>query len=165
MGTKGIAIVGKEVEKVVEELNKALADEWLAYYQYWVGAKIVKGPMRESAAAELLEHATEELGHAELLANRIIELGGDPVLDPAEWQKITNCGYEIPNDPYVEVLLDQNIKGEQCAISVYDRLVKYTRDIDPITYNMLLGILADEVTHEEDLQAIAEDIELMKKRG
>ena len=165
MGTKGIAIVGKEVEKLVEELNKALADEWLAYYQYWVGAKIVKGPMREITTAELLEHATEELGHAELLANRIIELGGTPVLNPADWQKITNCGYEIPNDPYVEVLLDQNIKGEQCAISVYDRLVKYTRDIDPITYNMLLGILADEVTHEEDLQAIAEDIELMKTRG
>ena len=165
MGTKGIAIVGKEAEKLVEELNKALADEWLAYYQYWVGAKIVKGPMRESATAELLEHATEELGHAELLADRIIELGGTPVVTPAKWMEITNCGYEVPDDPYVEVLLDQNIKGEQCAIAVYDRLVKYTRDLDPVTYNILVGILADEITHEEDLQAIAEDIELMKKRG
>ncbi len=43
MGTKGIEIVGKDVNKIVEMLNKALADEWLAYYQYWVGAKVVKG--------------------------------------------------------------------------------------------------------------------------
>jgi bacterioferritin len=164
MGTKGIEIVGKEIDNLLEMLNKALADEWLAYYQYWVGAKIVKGPMREVTAAELMEHAGEELGHAELLADRIIELGGDPVLKPSDWDKLTNCGYEVPDDPYVEVLLEQNIKGEQCAISVYDKLLKYTRDVDPITYNIVLGILADEVTHEEDLQAIVEDIALMKGR-
>ena len=74
MGTKGIEIVGKEVNKLVEMLNNALADEWLAYYQYWVGAKIVKGPMREATAAELLLHATEELGHPELLSNRLIPM-------------------------------------------------------------------------------------------
>jgi bacterioferritin len=165
MGTKGIEIVGKDVQKVVDELNKALADEWLAYYQYWVGAKIVKGPMREAATVELMEHATEELGHAELLADRIIQLGGTPVANPVDWNKLTNCGYEVPDDDYVEVLLDQNIKGEQCAIAVYDRLVKFTQTIDPITYNILLGILADEVTHEEDLQAIVEDIQLMKKKS
>jgi bacterioferritin len=165
MGTRGRALVGKDVDQLIEMLNKALADEWLAYYQYWVGAKVVKGPMREGTAAELLQHATEELGHAELLANRIIQLGGTPLLSPEQWYKMTNCGYEAPEDPYVEVILDQNIKGEQCAIDVYEKLVSFTRKIDPVTYEIVLSILTDEIEHEEDLQAIVEDIALMKERG
>ena len=46
MGTKGISIVGMDVDVLIEKLNKALADEWLAYYQYWIGAKVAAGPMR-----------------------------------------------------------------------------------------------------------------------
>ena len=164
MGTKGREIVGMDADDLIEMLNKALADEWLAYYQYWVGAKVAKGPMRGTVAAELLQHATEELGHAELVSDRIIQLGGTPLLKPEDWYKMTNCGYEAPEDPYVEVLLEQNIKGEQCAIEVYQRLVGLTRDADPVTYEIVLSILADEVEHEEDLQAIAEDIQLMRER-
>ena len=164
MGTKGIEIVGKDVGKLLEMLNKAFADEWLAYYQYWVGARIVQGPMRQAAVAELEEHAGEELGHAELLAERIIQLGGKPLLKPEDWMKMTSCGYETPDDPYVEVILDQNIKGEQCAIEVYNKLVAFTREFDPVTYEIVRSILADEVGHEEELQAIVEDIGLMKSR-
>jgi len=165
MGTKGRAIVGMDVDHLIEVLNKALADEWLAYYQYWIGAKVAKGPMRGTVATELVEHATEELGHAELLAGRILQLGGTPPLKPEDWYKMTNCGYEAPKDPYVGVLLEQNIKGEQCAIEAYQQLVELTKDADPVTHEMALSILADEIEHEEDLQAIVEDIELMKKRG
>jgi len=164
MGTKGRAIVGIDVDNLIETLNKALADEWLAYYQYWVGAKVAKGPMRGDVVTELMEHATEELGHAELLADRIIQLGGTPLLKPEDWYKMTNCGYEAPEDPYVEVLLEQNIKGEQCAIDVYQQLTELTKDADPVTYEIVLSILTDEITHEEDLQALVEDIELMKER-
>lgn len=164
MGTKGRAIVGMDVDHLIELLNKALADEWLAYYQYWVGAKVVAGPMKGEVAAELVEHATEELGHAELLADRIIQLGGTPVLDPKEWQKLTNCGYDAPEDGYVEALLDQNIKGEQCAIEVYQRLAEVTREADPVTFEIIIPILTDEIKHEEELQSLAEDIELLKER-
>ncbi|MCK4316969.1 MAG: ferritin-like domain-containing protein, partial [Anaerolineae bacterium] len=153
MGTKGRAIVGIDVDNLIKTLNKALADEWLAYYQYWVGAKVAKGPMRGAVTAELIQHATEELGHAELLANRILQLGGTPLLKPEDWYKMTNCGYEAPEDPYVEVLLDQNIKGEQCAIGAYQQLVELTKEADPVTYEMALSILTDEIEHEEDLQA------------
>ena len=164
MGTKGRAIVGMDVDNLIVVLNKALADEWLAYYQYWVGAKVAKGPMRGAVTAELIQHATEELGHAELLANRILQLGGTPLLKPADWYEMTNCGYEPPEDPYVEVLLEQNIKGEQCAIGAYQQLVELTKEADPVTYEMALAIMADEIEHEEDLQALAEDIQLMKER-
>ncbi len=162
MGTKGRALVGEHADKIVELLNKALCDEWLAYYQYWIGAKVVKGPMKDAVITELIEHANDELRHADMLVARILELGGTPILSPDEWMKLTNCGYEKPEDPAVRKVLDQNIKGEQCAIEVYNSLLKFTKDIDPITYNLVLQILTDEVEHEEDLQALVEDLESMK---
>jgi len=164
VGTKGREIVGMDVDKLIELLNKALADEWLAYYQYWVGAKVAVGPMRESVSAELVEHAGEELQHAELLTNRILQLGGTPILKPEDWYKMTNCGYDAPEDPSTRTLLNQNIKGEQCAIDVYQKLLGILKDKDPITYNIVLQILQDEVEHEEDLQSLLEDLSIMEKR-
>ena len=84
---------------------------------------------------------------------------------PKDWYKHSNCGYDAPDDPYVEKLLEQNVKGEQCAISVYKAMIELTKDADPVTYNMALQILQDEVEHEEDLQALVEDIQLMLGRG
>jgi bacterioferritin len=116
-------------------------------------------------AAELKIHATEELAHAVLIANRIIQLGGTPVLTPEGWAKESPCKYDAPADPYVAVLLDQNIEGEQCAISAYKGLMDYTKDIDMVTYNMALNILEQEIEHEEDLQSLHHDLDLMVRRG
>lgn len=165
MGTKGRQIVGMDIEELLGYLNQAFADEWLAYYQYWLGAKIVKGPMKDAVAAELLIHATEELGHADLLAMRIIQLGGTPLIRPEEWLKFTHCGYEAPTNPFVKEILAQNIKGEQCAIDVYQKLLNLVKDKDPVTYNIVLTILQDEVEHEEDLQSLDEDIESLMMRN
>jgi len=165
MAQKGREIVRMNVDELLSLLNKALSDEWLAYYQYWIGAKVVKGPMKDAVIAELELHATEELGHALQLVTRIIQLGGTPVLSPEDWFKLTSCGYDAPADPYVEEVLDQNIKGEQCAIKVYNELLDITREGDPVTYNIILAILTDEVEHEEDLSALKEDLELMLQKG
>ena len=165
MGTKGRQIVGMDVDELLGMLNQAFADEWLAYYQYWLGAKIVKGPMKDAVAAELLLHAGEELAHADMLALRIIQLGGTPPISPEEWLKITHCGYEAPTDPFVKKILAQNIAGEQCAIDVYQHLMQTVRDADPVTYNIILTILQQEVEHEEDLQALDEDIDLLMMRN
>jgi bacterioferritin len=164
MGQKGREIVKMDVDELINMLNKALSDEWLAYYQYWICSKVVKGPMKDAVIAELTIHATEELSHAELLSARIIQLGGTPVLSPQEWFRITNCGYSIPDDPYVEEILNQNIKGEQCAIRFYNDLLDITRVGDPVTYNIVVTILSQEVEHEEDLSALKEDLELMLER-
>lgn len=158
MERKGIKIIKGNVEEIVEKLNKALSDEWLAYYQYWIGAKVVKGKFREEVASELSQHAGEELKHAEMLTDRIIQLGGVPVLKPEDWYKLTNCGYDAPTDPDVIPVLKQNIKGEQCAIEVYQNLSEYLKDKDPISYYMVLEILKDEIEHEDDLINILEDI-------
>jgi len=166
MGTKGRQIVGMDINELLEMLNKAFADEWLAYYQYWLGAKIVKGPMKDAVASELLLHATEELNHANMLAMRIIQLGGTPLISPDKWLDYTHCGYDAPTNPFVKEILTQNIKGEQCAIDVYQKLLKIVKDVDPVTYNIVLTILQNEVEHEEDLQSLDEDLEsLMMRQG
>lgn len=165
MGTKGRQIVGMDVDELLGMLNRAFADEWLAYYQYWLGAKVVKGPMKDAVAAELLLHATEELAHADMLSLRIIQLGGVPLIGPEEWLKHTHCGYAAPADPFVKEILAQNIQGEQCAIDVYQKLLQVVKDADPVTYNIVLTILEQEVEHEEDLQSLDEDLESLMMRN
>lgn len=165
MGTRGREIIGMDVEHLLKLLNQAYASEWLAYYQYWLGAKLIKGPMKDAVAAELTLHATEELNHAVLVANRIVQIGGTPVLTPAGWEAASPCEYDAPTDPYVVALLDQNIVGEQCAITTYKNLMDATKDKDMVTYNLALTILQQEVEHEEDLQSLREDLALMVERG
>ena len=164
MVSQGRKIVGMDVDELISLLNKALADEWLAYYQYWVGSKVVKGPTKDAVIAELVQHATEELSHADMIALRIVQLGGTPVLEPKEWYNLTNCGYDAPVDPYVKAVLEQNIKGEQWAIKTYDKLMKMVEGKDPVTYNMILTIITQEVEHEEDLQSLLEDLEMIMKK-
>jgi bacterioferritin len=161
MGTRGREIVGEHAEKVVELLNKAYADEWLAYYQYWIGAKVISGPMKDAVIAELMQHAADELRHADMVAERILQLGGTPLIAPKQWYDHTNCGYEEPADPFVKKILEQNIAGEQCAISVYNSLMEEMQPIDPVTSNLALQILEDEIEHEEDLQDLQEDLNAM----
>jgi len=159
MERKGKEIIGVDVNELIGLLNKALSDEWLAYYQYWIGAKVVKGKMRQQVVAELTQHAGDELRHAGMIADRIVQLGGTPVLTPEEWYKLTNCGYEAPENPDTIRILKQNIKGEQCAIEVYKKLSEFVKEGDPITYQISLEILKDEIEHEDDLISILENLE------
>jgi bacterioferritin len=151
-------IKGLEISEIITVLNKAYADEWLAYYQYFIEAKVVKGIMKDAAIAELIQHAADELRHADMVANRILQLGGIPLLNPKDWFTHTNCGYGEPKEFDVVSILKDSIKGEQCAISIYSKLVDMTRDKDIVTYDIVSQILADEVEHEEDLQALHDDI-------
>ncbi|ASQ91541.1 ferritin [Prosthecochloris sp. GSB1] len=164
MGTRGREIVGEHLDRVLELLNKAFADEWLAYYQYWLGAKVVEGPMKDAVMAELMQHAADELRHADMVSNRIVQLGGKPLSSPKKWFEWTNCGYDAPDNPFVEKILEQNISGEQCAISTYNSIIEEIGLKDPVTYNLAVQILQDEVEHEEDLQALLEDLGVILRR-
>jgi len=159
MAQRGNSIIkGIEVSEVINLLNRAYADEWLAYYQYFIEAKVVKGIMKDAALAELEQHATDELRHANLVAERILQLGGTPLLNPKDWFTHTNCGYEEPKEFDVVAILEDSIKGEQCAISTYASIAETVKDKDIVTYDLVSQILADEVEHEEDLQALFDDI-------
>ncbi len=163
MGKSAIAILDLDVKKLIKTLNEALAEEWLAYYQYWVGARLMEGPMRNEVESELLVHATEELAHADLIVNRIIQLGGTPLTNPAQWFDQAKCAYEDPTDPYVEVILEQNLKGERCAIARYQQLAQMTNGKDHATHQMVTQILNDELEHEEDIESFIADIQRLKE--
>lgn len=151
-----------DVQKLIEMLNGALCEEWLAYYQYWTGAYVLVGPMRGEIQEELFQHAEEELSHADKVINRIIQLGGTPVVTPAQWQKMARCQYESPTDGYVDVILEQNLRGERCAIKRYEEIAAYTHAIDYTTYSMAVDILEEELEHESDIIDFQNDLATMK---
>ena len=89
-----------------------------------------------------------------MLVERIIQLGGTPLLSPEEWYKKTNCGYLIPTDPSYKAIIEQNIEGERCAIETYHDILNFTKDKDVVTYDLILEILKEEIEHEHDLETL-----------
>ncbi len=160
MGQTAQKIIKENKDEILKLLNIAFAEEWLAYYQYWVGAQVAKGPMRKTIADEFLEHAKEEHDHAQLLCDRIIQLGGVPLLDPDEWKKHALCQYDAPTDEYIMKLLEQNLKAERCAISRYQQICELCmsgKDID--TFHISRHILEEELEHEQEIEDYIADIE------
>ena len=162
MGQQGIKVASVDVQQLIDMLNAALSEEWLAYYQYWVGARLMEGPMRSEVEPELLLHATQELGHAVLVVDRIIQLGGTPVINPSEWTRLARCPYDEPNDPYIEVILEQNLSGERCAIQRYKEIADFTNGKDHTTHQMAVTILNEEIEHENDIEDWLNDLKRMK---
>jgi bacterioferritin len=157
-GDKAISLVDKSKLKfIISKLKTALADEWLAHYQYWVDSKILKGFARKAIAEEFESHANKEKEHAEKLTKRIIELGGTPILNPINIFKHASCGYIVPKLSSTLSLVRDNIKGEQCAIDYYNNLAKELKGVDSITYLLIMSILKDEIEHEEDLRMFIDD--------
>lgn len=152
-------IVKVDKKELLDILNVAFAEEWLAYYQYWIGAQVAVGPMRKNIAEEFMEHAKEELEHAGELAKRIIELGGTPVLDPEDWKKLAKCKYEAPTNDYVMNLLQQNLTAERCAIGRYQQICEMCMGKDITTFHIARHILQEEIEHEQEIGDYINDIE------
>jgi bacterioferritin len=163
MGKQAIEVSSVDVGKLIKMLNEALSEEWLAYYQYWIGARLMEGPMRSEVEPELLLHADQELGHAVLVVNRIIQLGGTPVINPSQWTKLARCSYDEPSDTYIEAILEQNLKGERCAIRRYKEIADFAGGKDHTTHQMAVTILNEEIEHENDIEDWITDITRMKE--
>lgn len=151
MGKQAIKIVGIDVKGLIKSLNRAYADEWLAYYSYWYMARIVTGPGYEDMGELLEKIAKDEIEHADELANRIIELGGEPIAHPMELEKNANAPYPKPpvgTSDYkgiIKVVCD----AEAGAIDVYNKIAQETLGKDHATYQLACHILAEEIKHEE----------------
>jgi bacterioferritin len=163
MGKHGIKILNLDVNELLRMLNEALSEEWLAFYQYWIGARLMEGPMRGEIEAELLIHAGQELNHAVLVVGRIIQLGGKPVTNPKNWFTLSRCDYDEPTDPYVEAILEQNLKGERCAIQRYQEIADFTNGKDHTTHQIATTILNEELEHEQDIEDFISDIQRIKE--
>lgn len=158
-------IVQDHLNKIIDLLNQAFAEEWLAYYQYWIGAKVAAGPMRSDITDEFMEHANEELKHANRLADRIIQLGGTPVLTPEKWMEIAKCRYEAPVDSCIFKILEQNLTAERCAVSHYQQLCEVTHNVDFVTFRLSEKILAEEIEHEQEIEDFIHDMDVALKCG
>ena len=154
------ATLSKQDQKIVNLLNKVLADEWLAYYQYWVDAHVVVDSLKGDVVKELLQHALEEKKHADMLIFRIKEIGGFPILKFKDLLSMSNCGYTPPPmDGDVKLILGQNLNGEHCAVKVYNNLLNQLTDEKYAQIKKdIQSILKDEEEHIRDLNSLLNKI-------
>ena len=157
MGKIAQNISKTEKEELLKQLNCAFAEEWLAYYQYWIGAKVAEGIERPKIEAEFVEHAQEELKHADWIADRIIQLGEVPILDPEDWKKHAKCKYDAPTISDTKVLVAQNLVAERCAIERYQHICKICHETDFETFRVARKILKEEIEHEQELEDFETD--------
>ncbi len=163
MGEMAQKIVRLDLDQLLKVLNEAYAEEWLAYYQYWIAAKVAMGLQRSDIVREFTEHAKEELQHADWVAERIIQLGGTPLLTPDEWNKIAGCKYITPAHFDVLSLLHDNLTAERCAIERYKKLCDMTDNADYETFRMSRDILQEEIEHEQELEDFLADLQTAKE--
>lgn len=165
MAKESVALLKNKIDiaLVLDQLNAALSEEWMAYYQYWTAAQIVVGPQRREIQNEFMEHAVEELQHADWICKRILELEGVPVLTPQQWYEKAMCTYEAPTQFDAKYLLKVIEIAEQCAMRRYAHIAEITEGKDFITNDLAKKILAEEADHEQEMADFLADIAEFKK--
>lgn len=143
-------------EKVLHLLNEALATELVCVLRYKRHYFMATGIHAKSVAQEFLEHATEEQGHADLIAERIVQLGGSPNFSPDGLSGRSHAEY-VEGTSLVD-MIQENLIAERIAIDSYAEMVRYIGDDDPTSRRLLEGILAVEEEHAEDLSTLLQEV-------
>ena len=143
---------------VIRLLNDALATEVICILRYKRHYFTARGSAGKIAAAEFLEHANEEQGHADRIAERIAQLGGDPDLNPATLLARSHSEYDEHES--LRDMLQADLFAERVAIESYREMVRYFGDRDPTTRRMMEEILASEEEHADDLVNLLHDLPL-----
>jgi bacterioferritin len=151
MGKKGRAIVKANINEVINDLNTAYSDEWLAHFQYWYLAKWIKGMDADTLRPVLEEQSMDELGHAGKIAERILQLGGRPVAHPARLVQSSGCGFKEPPANALDLrrVINDVLEAEACAIESYSKMAEKYRGTDLVTHELFEDLLKDEVSDEE----------------
>jgi bacterioferritin len=136
-------------DKVVAMLNEALATELVCVLRYKQHYFVARGIQAEPTAQEFLEHATEEQQHADLIAQRITQLGGEPDLNPAGLTQRSASEY-VGGRTLIQMIED-NLVAERIAIDTYHEAIRFVQESDPTTRRLLEEILAKEEEHASDL--------------
>lgn len=140
---------GLKAEAAVKVLNAALATELVCTLRYRQHAFVAKGIQSEPIAQEFLVHSNEELAHADLIAKRIVQLGGAPEFNPDCLSGLSHAEYVTADS--LGDMIRENLIAERIAIESYREMVRYFAENDPTTRAMLEGILAMEETHADEL--------------
>lgn len=139
-------------EVVMRLLNEALATELVCVLRYKRHYFMAKGIHSDSVKAEFLAHADEEMAHADHLAKRIVELGGEPNFSPDGLGARSHAEY-VEGDTLKSMIVEDLI-AERIAIESYREMIVYLSENDPTTQRMLKEILAGEEEHAEDLASL-----------
>ena len=141
-------------EDVIKMLNEALATELVCVLRYKRHYFMAAGIHAAPVAAEFLQHATEEMSHADLIAKRIIELRGEPNFSPDGLAARSHAEY-VEGDS-LKSMIKEDLVAERIAIESYREMIAYLGDQDPTTHRLLEEILASEEEHAEDLSSLLE---------
>jgi bacterioferritin len=141
-------------EVVLKLLNEALATEIVCVLRYKRHYSMAKGLQAEPAAQEFQEHAAEEQQHADRIAARIVQLGGEPNYSPEGLAGRSHSEY-VEGGSLIEMIREDLI-AERIAIETYNEMIRYLGDDDPVTREMMIGILANEEEHADDLASLLE---------
>jgi bacterioferritin len=143
-------------ETVNKVLNEALATEIVCVLRYKRHYFMASGIHAESVAAEFLQHANEEQGHADQIAQRIVQLGGAPNFNPEGLLSRSHAEY-VEGDTLID-MIKEDLVAERIAIDSYREIIEYLGTDDPTTRRMMEGILAMEEEHADDLVNLLDDL-------
>ena len=147
---------GADRGTVLKLLNEALATEIICVLRYKRHFYMASGIHAQSVAQEFLQHANEEQAHADELAARIVQLGGEPNFSPDGLATRSHAEY-VEGDGLID-MIKEDLVAERIAIDSYREMIVYLGNHDPTTRRMLEGILAMEEEHADDLAGLLEEI-------
>ena len=141
-------------EAVIRLLNEALATELVCVLRYKRHYYMATGIHAQSVANEFAEHAAEEQTHADQIAQRITQLGGEPDFNPEGLLSRSHSEY-VPGDGLIE-MIKEDLVAERIAVESYAEMVRYLGDNDPTSRRLMEEILAKEEEHADDLRTLLE---------
>ncbi|MDE1165822.1 MAG: ferritin-like domain-containing protein [Pseudomonas sp.] len=143
-------------EEILRLLNGSLATELVCVLRYKRHYYMAKGIKASVAAAEFLEHAGQEAEHADKLAERIVQLGGEPEFNPDTLSKNSHAQYVAGNT--LKEMIFEDLVAERIAIDSYREIIQFIGEKDPTTRRIFEDILAQEEEHADDMADLLEGI-------
>lgn len=154
----GAAVIGQVVDKakIIQLLNDSLATEIVCTLRYRRHHFMSKGIYSKTVSNELLVRANQELGHADILAERIVQLGGAPDFSPDELSSRSHAEY-VEADNLID-MVKENLVAEHIAIDNYREIIQYLGDRDTTTRHLLEDILQVEEDHAEEMSGLLDNL-------
>ncbi|WP_411383359.1 bacterioferritin [Pseudomonas sp. L7] len=143
-------------QEIIRLLNESLATELVCTLRYKRHYFMASGIKASVAAEEFLEHAKQEAEHADKLAERIVQLGGEPDFDPDNLSKNSHAQY-VAGSNLKEMVLE-DLVAERIAIDSYREIIQYIGDKDPTTRRIFEDILAQEEEHADDMSDLLQGL-------
>lgn len=140
---------GPHRHAILKLLNDALATELVCVLRYKRHHFMASGLSSPKIAEEFMVHANEESGHADRIAKRIVQLGGEPDFSPSTLLQRSHADYDESND--LKTMVRVNLIAERIAVESYRQMITLLADKDPTTRRLLEDILADEEEHADEL--------------